>query len=283
MPNPERRSLAGLAVESGVSVPCAGNLPLALDDPQCVWFIEKGTVDLFLVEHRNGKEQSAPEHLMRADAGRLLLGVAPQAGNTTLSLIAKGLPGTLLRRLPITSLAAVPSAELAKHVDTWVLDVSAMLSQDMPRPLPDVLVEPAHTPAERSGTFSAHRGVVWVSELPPGAGLFMSLIDPSESQGGDTKMIPLTSVSWLTLMEPVPLLARSSETLAEESLLLPALTHFHSVAFSLERLNRRLAVVDQANLDRARATNRRADEEGARRRLFNLYGLSEPEEAGAKS
>lgn len=280
MSNPERRSLAGLAVESGVPVPCAGNLPLALDDPQCVWFIEKGTVDLFLIEHRDGEEQSAPEHLMRADAGRLLLGVAPQAGNTTLSLIAKGLPGTLLRRLPITSLAAVPSAELAEHVDTWVLDVSAMLSQDMPRPLPDVLVEPAHAPAERSGTFSAHRDVVWVSELPPGAGLFMSLIDPSESQGGDTNMIPLTAVSWLTLMEPVQLSARSSETLAEDNLLLPALAHFHAVAFSLERLNRRLAVVDQANLDRARATNRRADEEGARRRLFNLYGLLEPEEAG---
>ena len=67
MSNPERRSLAGLAVESGVPVPCAGNLPLALDDPQCVWFIEKGTVDLFLVEHRDGEEQSAPEHLMRAE------------------------------------------------------------------------------------------------------------------------------------------------------------------------------------------------------------------------
>ncbi len=50
MSNPERRSLAGLAVESGVSVPCASNLPLAMDDPQFVWFIEKGAVDLFLVE-----------------------------------------------------------------------------------------------------------------------------------------------------------------------------------------------------------------------------------------
>ncbi len=280
MSNPERRSLADLAVELGEPVPCAGNLPLAMDEPQVVWFIEKGVVDLFLIEHRDGEEQAAPEHMMRADAGRLLFGVAPRTGHTTLSLIAKGLPGTLLRRLPITSLAAVRSAELAEHVDTWTLDVSAMLSLDMPRPLPDVLVEPAHTPEERSGTFSAHRDVVWISELPPGAGLFMSLIDPSERQGGDANMIPLTAVSWLTLIEPAPLCARSSETLAQENLLLPALAHFHSVAFSLERLNRRLAVVDQANLDRERATTRRADEEDARRRLFNLYGLLEPEEAG---
>ena len=52
------------------------------------------------------------------------------------------------------------------------------------------------------------------------------------------------------------------------------------MAFSLERINHRLAVVDQANLERERATNRRTDEEGARRRLFNLYGLPEEEDAG---
>ena len=282
MSTPERCSLAGLAAESGVTVPCAGNLPLDMGDPEFAWFIDKGAVDLFLVERRDGVEQSAPQHLLRADCGRLLPGVDPQVGNTTLSLIAKGLPGTVLRRLPITSLAAVRSAELAEHVDTWVMDVSVMLSRDvLSRPRPDVLVDPAQAPAAMSGTLSAQRDVVWVSEVPPGAGLFMSLIDPAERKSGTASaVIPLTPVSWLTLMEPVQLFARSSETLAEKSLLLPALAHFHAVAFSLERLNRRLAVVDQANLERARATNRRGDEEGARRRLFNLYGLLEPEDAG---
>ena len=283
MTTSERRSLADLAAESGVPVPCAGNLPLDMGDPQFVWFIDKGAVDLFLVERRDGVEQSAPQHLLRADSGRLLPGVEPEAGNTTLSLIAKGLPGTVLRRLPVTSLAAVRNAELAGHVDAWLMDVSAMLSRDVPhRPRPDVLVEPGQVPAARSGTLSTQRGAVWVSELPPGVGLFMSLVDPAESKGGAAAAaIPLTPGSWLTLMEPVQLSARSSEMLAEESLLLPALANFHAVAFSLERLNRRLAVVDQANLERARATTRRTDEEGARRRLFNLYGLLEPGAGGA--
>ena len=154
-----------------------------------------------------------------------------------------------------------------------------MLSRDvLPRPRPDVLIDSLHAPAAMSGTLSAQREVVWVSEVPPEAGLFMSLIDPAKSKEGTVSAIPLTPVSWLTLTEEVPFSARSSETLAEEHLLLPALAHFHNVAFSLERLNRRLAVVDQANLERARATNRRDDEEGARLRLFNLYGLVEPED-----
>lgn len=274
--------LANLAAKSGTPMPCAGNLPLELDNPEFMWFIDKGAVDLFLVEFRKGVEQSAPQHLLRADVGRLLPGVAPQTGNTTLSLIAKGLPGTELRRLPVTALNAIHNSELAEHVDAWLVDVSSMLARDIVnRPRPDALIEPGQDLKARDGTLSARRGVVWISELPPGTGLFLGLSDPGENETeGETSpgVVPLTPDSWITLMEPAQLSVRSSETLAEENRLLPALVNFHAMALSLERLNRSLAVVDQVNLERARATNRRNDEEGARRHLFNLYGLMQESE-----
>ncbi len=284
METSEFRPLADLAAESGTAVPCAGNLPLDMDDPRFVWFIETGAVDLFLVERRDGVEQSAPQHLLRADSGRLLPGVTPGAADTTLGLMAKGLPNTILRRLPIASLAAVRSAELAAHVDAWLMDVSAILSRDVPHlPRPDGLVESGQAPLVLNGTVSSRRGVAWVS-TPPDSGLFMDLIDPAERDAEDgpaTARIPLTPASWLTLTGELEVHAQSSEALAEEGLLLPALAKFHAVAFSLERLNRGLTVVDQANLERARAANRRTDEEGARRRLFNLYDLPEPDGAAA--
>ena len=281
----ERSSLADLAAESGAPVPCAGNLPLDLGDPGFAWFIERGAVDLFVVESRDGVEQSAPRHVLRANAGRLLPGVAPQEEDTTLGLTVKGLPGTVLRRLPLSSLAEIANSELAAQVDAWLADVSALLSRGIGhRPRPDALVEPGEPVAAAKGTLSARRGVVWVSIPPSGTGLFLSLVDPVESRpDGDpaASAIPLTSASWLTLMDEVQLSARSSEALADENVLLAALANFHATAFALERLNRRLAVVDQANLDRARATNRRTDEEGARHRLFDLYGLSLADDAGA--
>ncbi|MCY4489236.1 MAG: ATP-binding cassette domain-containing protein [Deltaproteobacteria bacterium] len=282
METPEPCSLAHLAAESGTAVPCAGNLPVETDDPRFVWFVEAGAVDLFMVERRNGVQQSTPCHLLRADAGRLLPGVASQHEDTTLGLVAKGLPGTVLRRLPADGLTATRDAELAAHVDAWLRDVSAFLSRDVaPLPRLDMTIEPGQAPTAGTGTLSARQGVAWVSALPPNVALFMDLIDPAGSKGDDANPIPLTAGSWLTLMEPARLSTRSSQALAEEHLLLPALANFHAVVFSLERLNRRLAVVDQANLDRARATNRRVDEESARRRLFDLYGLSEPEDAGS--
>ena len=277
--------MAEFAAESGTAVPCAGNRPVEMDDPRFVWFIDEGAVDLFLVERRVGVEQSAPQHLLRADAGRLLPGVAPQEAETALALVAKGLPGTVLRRLPAASLGAIRPAELARHVDAWIGDVSAILSRDVTnRPRPDTLVAPGADPDPEGGTLSARRGVVWVSEPPPGAGLFLSLIDPAESGpgvGAAPRPLPLTPSSWLALAKGVALSTCSSESLAEEGLLLPALESFHATAFSVERLNRRLAVVDQANVARERVNNRRGDEEGARRRLFNLYGLAEEEDAGA--
>ena len=280
----ERRSLAELAADSGVPVACAGNLPLEMDDPDFVWFIDEGAADLFLVERRDGVEQSAPQHLLRAEAGRLLPGVAPQEEDTVFELVAKGLPGTVLRRLPAASLTAARDTEVGGQVDAWITDVSAILSRDTHRPRPDVLVEPGEIPSASGGTLSARRGVVWVSEPPRGAGLFLSLIDFAEGRpdGETAARLPLTPVTWLTLTEGVQLSTCSSESLAGEGVLLSALHGFHAAAFSLERLNRRLAVVDQANVVRAGANNRRSDEEGARHGLFNLYGLSrETDDEGA--
>ena len=274
MTSPDRPSPAELAARSGTPVPCAGNLPVDLDDPAYFWFIEEGAADLFMVEKSDGVQQSAPQHLLRADAGRLLLGVAPDEGDTTLCLIVKGLPGTVLRRLPAVDFAAAHPAELAQQVDTWLSDISAMLIRDVvSRPRPDALAESGQTLSAVQGTVSARRGVVWLSQVRPGAGLFMDLVDPADfGTAAAAGTVPLTPTSWLTLLDEVPLSARSSEMLAEEEQLLPALSSFHATAFALERLNRKLAVVDQANLERARATSRRADEAVARRRLFNLYG-----------
>ena len=284
MTQPERASLTHLAADAGVSVPCAGNLPVKLDDPQFAWLVDEGAVDLFLVETREGAEQSAPQHLLRADAGRLLPGVAPDEGSTTLGLVAKGLPGTVLRRLPAAALEGVKPAELAEQVDSWLIDLSRTLSRFvMHRPRPDAIAEPGQVETAAQGTLSVRRGVVWVSEPPPGAGLYMNLIDWADlgSENG-AGAIPLTSTSWLTLLTAAQLSSRSSEALAEEGVLLLALASFHAAAFALERLNRRLAVVDQTNLERARATSRRGDEEAARQRLFNLYGLPVDESAGAQ-
>ncbi len=278
---PGYTSLAQLAASSGISVPCAGNLPVRLDDPSSVWFIDQGAVNLFLVEFKDGAEQAAPQHLLRRESGWLLPGVAPDKRDhdedTTLSVIARGLPGTLLKRLPASSLSEVCPAELAEQTDTWLTEITDTLSRfASPLPRPTALAEPGLTQTLPPCTLSVRRGVVWVSEPPSGTSLFMDIVDQSElaeASGLQEAVIPLTRTSWLTLFEEVTLSGKSTESLAQQGVLLPALAAFHAVAFRLERLNRRLAVVDDANLERARTKSRRTAEKAARQRLFNIYDL----------
>ena len=276
---PEHVSLAELAARAGTSVPCAGNLPVELDDPDSVWFIDQGAVNLFLVEFRDGVEQAAPQHLLRRESGWLLPGVAPdEQGNdedTTLSLIAKGLPGTVLKRLPAAELSGVHPAELAEQIDTWLTAITDTLSRFVyPLPRPTALAEPGLTLELSPCTLSVRRGVVWVSPPPAGAGAYMDIVDQAElaeDNGSPAAMMPLTRTSWLTLHDAATLSGKSTETLADEGNLLPALASFHAAAFALERLNRRLAVVDEANLERARTASRHTAEKAARQRLFNIY------------
>ena len=288
---PRYTSIAELAARSGVSVPCAGNRPVRFDDPDSAWFIERGTVDLFLVEFADGVEQAAPQHLLRRESGRLLPGVTPDGRDdddkgTTLSLVAKGLPGTLLRRLPASLLSEVHPAELAEQTDTWLTDITDTLSRFASRlPRPTALAEPGPIRIEGPCTLSVRRDVVWVSEPPRGASLFMDMVDLAELSGAGGRpeaVIPLTRTSWLTLSDEATVSGKSTEALAREGMLRPALASFHATAFALERLNRRLAVVDDANLERERTTSHRTAERTARQRLFNIYDLPIDRDAGVE-
>ena len=279
---PEYASISQLAARSGASMPCAGNLPVELDDADSVWFIDRGVVDLFLVEFKDGVQQAAAQHLLRCEAGRLLPGVAPDQqddnGNeTTLSLVAKGLPGTLLKRLPASLLSEVHPAELAQQVDTWLTAMTDTLSRFVTHlPRPTALAEPGLNQSLAPCTLSVRRGVVWVSELSLGASLFMDVVDPAQLAGAGGRheaLIPLTRTNWLTLFDEATVSGKSTKTLAQQGMLLPALASFHALALNLERLNRRLAVADDANLERERASSRRTAETAARQRLFNIYDL----------
>ena len=83
-------------------------------------------------------QQAAPQHLLRSESGRLLPGVAPdeREGNgqdTTLGMVAKGLPGTVLKRLPASSLSEVHPAELAEQTDAWLTAITDTLARFVSR------------------------------------------------------------------------------------------------------------------------------------------------------
>lgn len=274
----ELKSVSEIAECSSESVPCEGNSPVALDDNDCFWYVEDGTVDLFLVETKEDIEQAAPQHLMRVESKRLLPSVIADTqdrnGNeTTLGLIAKGKPGTRLTRIPLPDLDKIHPHELAAQIDAWLTALTQALSRFVIRsPRPNALTEPTTEITLSTGVVSVSRGVVWVSGSTQGTGLFMDMVDPGDIVREETEIaIPLTRASWISIFEEVSISGHSTEKLAKDGTLLASLASFHRIALHMERLNRRLAVVDDANLERDRIMSRRVAENVARTRLFNIY------------
>ena len=279
--------------------------PLALNDPNAVWYVEDGELDVFLVESDDdGAASSRLSYLLRTEAGRLIFGVEADGGSLT--LIAKSLPGSRILRLDSDWLRqCIPFETLTEQVDAWIIDFAATIADGIdPRPRADVLV---HTdqyrhrsdsdvvPARSDDVVSAPpdsdavsaRPSSGVVSTPPGSVVSARVgsvvwvrgcdaadyLETEEIDSTALGMVPLTSDTWVTLRDEADLSGVSSRSLSAEQLL-EGLGEFHRMALSAESLNRVLRMVDTANQQVARVSHHHSEREAARESLFSVLGPS---------
>ena len=172
------------------SVP--GNHPLRLDDPDVVWQVIEGWVDLFAVLPGDGRRV----HLLRAEPVDHLFGVAPAPGQAELLVV-----GTLTSRLrPLPrgqfeqSLAKVARPlQFVALVDWWVRGLTAALTRGGLPPRDVSPLVPGSEARPRSGEILAPiRGTVWV----PGAGLIF--LGPEGTPSGGQALLPVAAPGWMT-------------------------------------------------------------------------------------
>ncbi len=266
----QTKSLADLAVTLGDPVAGAGNKPIQLDDPNVFWFVERGAMDVFLVEQQDGAPVSGNKHVLRVGEGRLAFGVGPST--TSLVTIAKGTPESKFRRIRLQDLPLADiGGELADQADAWLSEFAATVAQQIePRPIPNLLLDPRthgeSLEADAGAVLSSRPGgVTWVAVQDNAA-----YLETEEPESDGTGLVPLTVETWLTLKSPAIVTGISSLALSEDGRLLTALSEFHRLALGAEDINRRLLLADEANEQTARTVLRRLDKERATRQLFNV-------------
>ena len=265
LPSPSR--IAEFAASRGEAVAASANRPVRLDDPETCWFVEEGSLDVFLMEYRDGEAASSPSHVLRVGRGRVAFGA--DTGEQGLSLFAKAIPGTSIRRVPVEGLLACGDGdEAADQVDAWLTEFgAAVASRVEPRARPDLMLEAGMSQdAPEGSVLSARPGrVVWAETA--GAAAFLG----TEETGGGGRA-PLTSNTWLTMHRGSKVAGISSRELNRQGRLLDGLSAFHRLALGAEALNRVLLLADAANEGVARATGRQVDETQARQQLFSILG-----------
>ena len=270
--------LGEIALSQGEAFVGGGNRPVRLSDPETLWYVVKGAIDVFVAQRSEDETESDFRQVLRAVPGRLIFSVAGKEGGASAVYIAKGLPDTELRSVPRSAFAAPEAARLlVRQVDAWIADFAATIAHDVePRPRPERFLAPGEAGNVEEGVLTTRHGVVWVS-APEGDAAFL---DTGEPDGDGPGLIPVTIDSWIRLFRPSPLTVTSSAALDADGLLFDALAEFHRLALSAEELNRRLMLVDMTNLQRAQALHRRRSEESARHSLFGVLAPAPPFHAG---
>ena len=239
--------LAELAAALG-ELPSGGDGLLRLGDKDLAWFVERGGVDVFLVEYRDGAVVSSFKHVLRAGPRRLVFGVGEAKGEETLAAVARALPGTALRRVrPAALLQRGAGDDVADQIDAWVSAVSAAVARDVELcPQPEKRLGRGEEVEAGTGcVLAADKGLVWATAARIET---VEFIGAGHALPAGAMAIPLTLEGWIRLDAPARFTGRSSRDLQASEQLLQALAGFHRLALDAERFNRRLLLVDEANL-----------------------------------
>lgn len=287
----EELFLLRLRFKEGPLEEAEGNRPLLLNDPETVWVVYTGRVDVFAVDQEDGRPAGTRVHLMRVEAGEALFGLptsengspgdAQGAPSPQPALLAVGTVGTRLlrlRRSRLDALADLPlqASGVVRLVDSWIVRLSQAVGRILP-PKDCVNLEPG--PAQRlpaHAAFRAARGVLWVSH-PSGRSHFLGPETGIVIEGDG--YFPLTRHTWLQGDGQQELELHSLDTAALLRQVHPwaHLDRFHRVVLQRVAAHRQeILAAENARLSLRAST----DEEGLRRSLQQLRSVVEDRDPG---
>lgn len=257
----------------------AGNNPLLLDDPETVWLVGSGRVEVFAVPLRHGEPSGARRHLFRVEAGQLLF--STQRGpDDAWGLVAVGVPQAQVFRLAqsrVRRLACDPdsAATLAQRLDEWIERLTASVARGQ-APRRAWLLEAGDDRRVEANTMvrPADRAL-WIASSPGGflfLGRMNVSLDPAD-------WFPVAGSAWLATLVETHIKAGATAELIGDGRLWAALDGFHQAILSLAALNAEEAAAAERNrLERKSASEARTSQ-AALAQLASVLEADEIEES----
>lgn len=249
-----------LFTERGARVSAAANSPVLLEDPESVWMVAEGYLNVFAVDVVHGEPEGPRHHLFTAEAGTIVPGMEP-AWADEVGLLAAGTSSTVVLKLPLSELrnrSERLGPDLKELVERYVAAFSAAVSERH-RPQVDVLLTPGDVKDVDAGSrVSARRGVAW-ARVEEGRLLFADL-DELQVDGHGAPF-PLAAGGWATATSAARIRAEDGRHLLDEGVLWDGLRVFQKTA--LEWVD--LVLEEDRGRERARLRARLEGDEEARR------------------
>ncbi|MBI4862797.1 MAG: hypothetical protein HY815_21420, partial [Candidatus Riflebacteria bacterium] len=271
-----------LFATGGVSHAAGANAPLALNEPESLWLVREGWMDIFAVPPPRGEVPSARVRLCRVEAGQIV----PGAGPSQVELIAVGSQGCQvfhLRRQQLEARLADGAIveAVAPPLEEWIRRLTGGVA---PGPVPkgQLRLEADRTTQVKGlASASPAAGTLWVVH-EQGASRFLGLADPP--LGKADGRFPVSDAGWVTATaEGADLNAVSTRTVLADRSIWSGLERFHQAVVACVIVN----VTRRDEADRARIQRRLAMEQRLNRvtmsRLAGVAGAEDPEELEARA
>lgn len=257
--------------EQGEQVTTFANCPFLISDPDSVWMIESGKVDLFTVEVRAGKPAGARTRFLSLGAGEAFFGIDTAHFGHDWGFLAAGKAGSVLRRLDLHDLelfARVPEHRktISRLVERWVGGLAKQLSATFEPSSSDVLLRAGEECALTPGNVAAcaEDGVLWLP-MPAAFFLFNGALGLSPELEG--VLFPLAPQARLELVDSdtrdpkVSLVPRATLDSVRDVRLWAGLDAFHRVVCDCKAQNQQVEAAEKG----VRLVRKAEGVEGARR------------------
>ncbi len=256
--------------DEGEVVVVAANKPFVLSDPDSVYLVESGRIEIFTVTLEQGQPAGARTHFVTVEAGGLFFGMDTDRYGMGSGFLATGKAGSELRHFSAARLMRMAAERdghrerIAPLVARWIEALSRRLIVDLEVPRPEVTIEAGKLFEAPSGKrVSSERSVCWV-EMPAAQFLFDGMSSASWELEG--VLFPFAPGSWMELIGGADTFTGTPRSTAEgmgDPRAWAGLEAFHRLLCEGEFLNKRLSNVDEFQRLRSKAAEtERAREAG---------------------
>jgi NHLM bacteriocin system ABC transporter ATP-binding protein len=218
--------------EDGELIVPQPNQPFSIHDPEAVWIVQSGKLDLFLVPAEDGEPSGAREHVTRVESGNAVFGLKHSLQTKT-AVIAAAAANTQLLRLrrtrfqklesrPLANLTADPIALL----EGWVNNLSSAVSTSTPpKSFTELHAGETLDAGAEPKPVTAVKGILWVKVLG-GKAYFQNnrAIEAIDGIGH----FPVSSAGWLQPQPQSHIVALNSKQWDEADPEWQSLETFHN-------------------------------------------------------
>jgi ATP-binding cassette subfamily C protein len=231
----------------GDIVGVGGNQPLLLHDGD-VWLVREGGVDVFGVPVAADGAAGRRRHLARVDPGGLVFGISPRVPLPGPGLLAVGVAGTRLERVPSAALAdPAHAAKAVPLAEAWIVGVvNGLVRRTSPHDA--TLLEPGATSPTLPAGAAAGAGapLVWI-RVEGGTAAFLGEAEAPLAAGD--AWWPLTPSAWIGITADARLECVDTATLLQRNAFWPALPGVLGLALTILAVEaRQTATAEGAHL-----------------------------------